>query len=151
MLDDRRLRLAQLGEDAELLLQDFGALADGVDPADGAVSPHFKHQLVEVGHVADARLLYVVVNLLNRRKNGVYGDHADGQPVRLVRGEIAAPVLDGELHRELRFGGVQRRQEEVRIGDLVVGGNLDVAGSDLAFSARFQVHFGRSVGEGAQA
>ena len=51
----------------------------------------------------------------------------DGALVALGR-QVAAALLDGEVEREAA-GGVHRRDVEVGVEDLDVGGGLDVAGA----------------------
>src|SRR5690606_29610226 len=51
--------------------EDFGGKRDCIGRRYRAIRPHLEHQLVVVGHLTYARVLHSVVDLTNRREDGV--------------------------------------------------------------------------------
>ncbi len=96
-------RLFEVDEDAHVVLDQLGGEADGIVGRDGAVGPHFEHQLFVIGHLAETGGLDGVVDLAHRRMNAVHWNVADGQVfvVVAVGGNVAAAVLDAHFDLQL--------------------------------------------------
>src|SRR6266436_4421990 len=96
-------RLFEVDEDAHVILHQLGGEADGVLRGNGAVGPHFDHQLFVVGHLAETGGFDRIVDLAYRRVNAVDRDVADGQifVVVAVGGHITAAVLGAHFDLEL--------------------------------------------------
>ena len=93
-LHHRQRRLPHVSEQLELLHDNLGAIADGIDGADGAVGPDLHLQTVVVGIPTDARAANLIVNLAHRREHGVHWNHAQGQAIGLASGHVAAAGLN---------------------------------------------------------
>src|SRR6266849_4116410 len=95
--------LFEIDKDAHVVLDELGGEADGILRGDGAVGPHFDHQLFVVGHLAEASGFNGVINLAHRGVNAVHGNVADGQifVIVAVGGNVAAAVLDAHFDLEL--------------------------------------------------
>ena len=65
-----------------------------------------------------------------------------------LRRQVAAALLDGEVDGEAALG-VDRREVELGVEDLDVGGGLDVAGGDLTRAARVEAQRDRLLGRAA--
>ena len=112
--------------------QDLGRAREGLLRRDGAVRLDLDGQLVVVGHLADAGVLDVVVDLAHGREDGVHGDDADGHLLGALGGQVAHAPLDGEVHLDGGAVRVEGQQLLVRVDDLDVGGLHDVRGGDGA-------------------
>ena len=110
-----------------MVLQDERRLADGVLRADAPVRPELEDQAL------DPRLplgrLHLEVHPLDRREVRVHRERVDRQRLRLalVGGDVAAPLLDVDLHREGHVA-LEGGQVLVRIQDHEIGVGLEVAG-----------------------
>src|SRR5439155_3810450 len=95
--------LLEVDEDAHVVLDELGGKADSVVGRDGAVGPHFDHQLFVVGHLAETSGFDGVVDLADGRVHGVHGNVADGQifVIVAVGGNVAAAVLDAHFNLQL--------------------------------------------------
>ena len=93
-----------------------------------AVGPYLENQAVVVGHLADAGVFDVVVDLDDRREQRVDGQEARGPLVlraEFLGRDVAATLGDLDLHIDLaaRF---EVRDHEVLVDDLDVRVALDV-------------------------
>lgn len=133
-------RVAQVGEEREVVAEDLGAQRHGVTRGDRAVRPDLKRQLVKVGHVAHAGVLHRVVDLVDGGVDRIHRDRADDvlRGLVAVGGDIAAAVAERDLHVQCR-AGVQRRDVQIRVEDLHLAVALDVARRDLAGARRLDV------------
>ena len=127
------LRLVEVDEEAELVLQDAGGEGDGIFTGDRAVGLDRHGQLVVVENLALAGVLDLVGDLLDRRVEAVDRDEADRSIFRTVAlgRHIALAVVDGELHADFS-ALVERADHVVGVEDLDVANRLDVAGGDDA-------------------
>ena len=138
--------LATAGEQAELGDQDLRGARERLLRRDGAVGLDLDRQLVVVGHLTDAGVLHVVVDLPDRREDRVHRDDADGQLLRPLRGQVADAALDREVHLDGHVIRVQRHQRLVRVDDLDVRGLHDVRGRHRAGSGLDQLELDRMRG-----
>ena len=70
--------LLKVDEDAHVILHQLGGVANGVLGRDGAVGPHFHHELFVIGHLAETGGFDGIVDLAHRGVDAVHGDVADG-------------------------------------------------------------------------
>ena len=98
-----------------------------------AVRPDLDGQLVELGVLTQTRGLDRVVDLLDRRVDGVDRDVAERQVLVEVAlgGDVAAPALEAHLDGE-RAALADGRDVDVGVENLDVGVGLDVGRGDLA-------------------
>ena len=66
----------EIFENEEVVDQGLGGMLYCVQRRDGAVSPHFQHQSLEIGHLANPGTLDGVVNFANRVENRVYRQYS---------------------------------------------------------------------------
>ena len=102
--------VAEAHEEPEVLGEQPGGAADGLDRGERAVGPDLDDELVPLGLLTDAGLLDEEVGLADRREDGVDRDHADRLALVLValRGDVALAALDHEVHAQLRLRRVER-------------------------------------------
>src|SRR5277367_2400674 len=95
--------LFEIDEDAHEVFYQLGGQADRVLRSDGAVGPDFDHELFVVGHLTETCGFDRVVDLADRRVDGVHRDVADGQVfvVVAVGGYVAAAILYAHFDLEL--------------------------------------------------
>ena len=134
-LDDGEGGAAHVREETELIDNHVSAAADGLDGAHRAVGPHFEGELVVVRRLTNARVGDLVIDLANRREDGVDGDNADCGAVHLASGRVPTARLDVELDVEPSVGRVYGREIQVLVHDLVVFGYLKVSGGDRPLAA----------------
>src|SRR5436305_3823033 len=95
--------LLEVDEDAHVILDELGGQADGVLRRDCAVGPHLDHELFVVGHLAKTRGFDRIVDLANRRVDGVHRNVADGQVLVIVAvgGDVPAAILRAHFDLQL--------------------------------------------------
>src|SRR3954471_1080595 len=122
-----------VGEDRQRRDEDLRRLAQRGLRVDRPVGLDVDRQLVEVGALADARLLDRVRDAAHRREDRVDRDDADRLVGRLVvlGRAVAAAAPDREVHLELGLL-LERRDVRVRVEDLDARGQVDVARRDVA-------------------
>ena len=135
--------LARRGEQAELRDEDLGRARERLLRRHGAVGLDLDGQLVVVGHLADASVLDVVVDLAHGREDGVHRDDPDGHLLRALGGEVAHAALDGQVDLDGHAVRVERQQLLVRVDDLDVRGLHDVRGGDRASAVLDQLELDR--------
>ncbi len=125
--------LVVLDERVQVLAEDLGGLDQGHLGAEDAGGPDPQDQLVVVGPLADAGVLDVVLDAMDRAEAGVDRDHADFEVVgvALGRGPVAAAVLDGHLQVERHVVG-QGAEDMVGVDDLDRLVVEDIGGRDDA-------------------
>ena len=125
--------LVVLDERVQVLAEDLGGFDQGHLGAEGAGGPDPQHQLVVVGPLADAGVLDVILDAMDRAETGVDRDHADLQVVGVSfgRGPVAPAVLDAHFEVERHVVG-QRAEDVVGIDDLDGLVVEDVGGRDHA-------------------
>ena len=116
-----------------------------------AVGLDLDGQAVEVGHLADARVLDRVVDLAHGREDGVDGDDPDGQRLGRARRQVAHAALDGEVHLQGHVVGVEGQERQLRVDDLDVGVLADVGGRDRAGAGLDQAELHRMRGVALEA
>ena len=128
-----RAGLVVLDERVQVLAEDLGGLDQGHLGAEDAGRPDPQNQLVVVGPLADAGVLDVVLDPMDRAEAGVDRDDADFEVVgvSLGGGPIAAAVLDGHFQVERHVVG-QGAENVVGIDDLDRFVVQDVGGGDHA-------------------
>ena len=116
-----------------MLAEDLGGLDQGHLRPEDAGRPDPQDQLVVVGPLADAGVLDVVLDAVDRAEAGVDRDDADLEVVGVALGcrAVAAAVLDGHLQVERHVVG-QRAEDMVGIDDLDRLVVQDVGGRDDA-------------------
>ena len=116
-----------------MLAEDLGGLDQGHLGAEDAGRPDPQDQLVVVGPLADAGVLDVVLDAVDRAEAGVDRDDADLEVVgvALGGGAVAAAVLDGHFQVERHVVG-QGAEDMVGIDDLDRLVVEDVGGRDDA-------------------
>jgi hypothetical protein len=144
LLDGRlaqQLRALRVGEDREAPDERLGGLGDGPAGVDAAVRLDLEQQLVVVGALPDAGGAHLVADPQDRREVGVDGDHADrgARTLVLLGRDVAAATADREDHVQAR-ARLERRDLEVRVQDLQVGGRRDVGRGDGAGTHLGQLH-----------
>ena len=125
--------LVVLDERVQVLAEDLGGLDQGHLGAEHAGGPDPQDQLVVVGPLADAGVLDVVLDAVDRAEAGVDRDDADLEVVGVAfgGGPVAAAVLDGHLEVERHVVG-QRAEDVLGIDDLDRLVVEDVGGRDDA-------------------
>ena len=117
---------------------------------DRTVGLDLERELVVVGGLLDAGGLDRERHPAHRREDRVDRDDPDGRRALVALGrQVAAALLDGEVEGEAALG-VDRREVELGVEDLDVGGGLDVAGGDLTGAARVEAQRDRLLGRALQ-
>ena len=138
--------LARRGEQAELRDEALGRSREGLLGRDGAVRLDLDGQLVVVGHLADAGVLHVVVDLAHGREDGVHRDDPDGHLLGALRGEVAHAALDREVQLDGHPIGVEGHQLLLGVDGLDIRGFDDVGGGHRARPVLDQLQLDRSRG-----
>ena len=114
-----------------MLAEDLGGLDQGHLGAQDAGRPDPQNELVVVGPLADAGILDVIFDPMNRAEAGIDRDDTDLEIVdmSLGRGPVAAAVLDSHFEMERDVIG-QGAENVVGIDDLDRFVVQDVGGRD---------------------
>src|SRR5579872_7471830 len=141
---------AEVDEQRQLVLQDLGGGRKRLVGGDAAVGLDLEDQAVVVGRLADARVFDVIRDLADRREDRIDRDQPDDvlDVALLLCGDVAAPLLDADLHVQPRLLVRQRgdvilgiEQLDIRVGD-------DIGGGHFPLAARLDAqHFGLIGGE----
>src|SRR5450432_2041421 len=140
-------RLFKVDEDAHVVFDELGGQADGILRGDGAVGPHFDHQLFVVGHLAQASGFDGVVHLAHWRVDAVDRDVADGQVfvVVAVGGDVSAAVL--HAHFDLQAAAFADGGDvDALVEDGEIGVFFDLRGRDRTGMLEAQINGLRQVG-----
>ncbi len=121
---------ADVGEAAELPHEDVGRLGECRLRRRRPIGLDLEHELVEVRHLADARVLDLEVHAAHRGEDGVDGDDADRHVLGVLGRAIADSRLDGEVHLDRALVRVEGQEDELGVDDLEVRGLGDVARGD---------------------
>ncbi len=124
-----------------MVCQNLGGQRHGVPSRDGPIRPHFQSQAVVIGHIAHAGVFHHIIDLINRRIEGIHRDQPDhrlGGLVAIGQG-ITAAMVDGQLHCEFGFGH-QRADVMIRVEDLHLAVAADVAGRHRPWIGRLDVN-----------
>ena len=151
-LGDLALRLLEVDEQLQLVLQNAGRQRDRIIRRHRAVGLDVDIELIVVGRLADAGIFDLVGDAADRRKDGVDRYQADRAIFSAVLsgGDIALAVLDRHFHLERR-ALVEMAQHQIGVHDLDIGTGLDHAGLDLARPLGLQGHPLRTLGHHLQA
>ena len=124
-----------------MLRQDLGGDGHGVLSRRGGIRPDLQRQLVEIGHVADTRILDRIIDLIHRGIQRVDRDHTNGRLRRLVpiSRNIAAAAAHGDLHVQHGIGS-ERADVQILIQDLHIVVGLDVAGRDFTLAGGININ-----------
>ena len=142
--------VGELGDELHELAQRVAGRRERVARRDRTVGLDLEVELVEVGGLLDAGRLDRERHPPHRREDRVDRDDADRDRALVALGrEVAAALLDGDVEGEAA-GRVDRRDVELGVEDLDVGGGLDVAGAHLGRAALVEAQRHRLVGGAAQ-
>ena len=127
------LRLVEIHEQLQLVLQDAGGQRHRVLRPHRAVGFHRQHQLVVIGDLTHAGRLHLVRHAAHRAVDCIDRDQPDRRIFRPVGAgrHIAAAQLRGQLHAELGTL-IERADDQLGVHDVDVVAGLDLAGADLA-------------------
>ena len=131
----------EVDEHRDLILDDLGAVRDGIFRGQRAVGPHFEDQAVIVGHLTHTSLLHSVGDLANRREGGVQLNQTDfiGQTFVHVGRHIALAHAHFKFHLQHHVlgegGDVLFRIEH---GHMLIGLNLGGRNRPFAVNAKRQ-------------
>ncbi len=141
------LRLFEVHEGLELVLQDARGIGHGIFRRDGAVRLDLQRELVIVEHLPLAGVLDLVGDALHRAVEAVDRDKTDRRVFGAVAvgRDIALAERDGELHADLG-ALVEGADHEIGVQhfDVCTGG--DVAGGDDARALLRERHALRAFG-----
>ena len=125
----------QLGDEADEAPQRVAGRRQRLTRRDRAVGLDLDRELVVVRGLLHAGGLDVERDAPHGREDRVDRNHTDRRgPLVALGREVAAALLDGQVDGEAALG-VDRRDVQVGVEDLDVGGGLDVAGEDVARAA----------------
>jgi hypothetical protein len=124
------LRLFEVDEDLQLVLQDARSVSNGVFRRDRAIGLDVEDQLVIVQNLTFTGVLHLVGHALDRRIEAVDRDQADRRifwAVAIGRFHIALAGVDGELHAD--FSAFIKRADlhVIRVQDGSMSPVLDIA------------------------
>ena len=118
----------------------WAACDERVVRLDRAVGQDFEDQPVEVGHLADARVLDDEVDLLDRREDRVDRDFAERVGLLRLRRAVATVAGDPEIHVEHGVGRGQRGDRLIGVDDVDLGRPGDVAGGHDPLAGAVAAH-----------
>ena len=121
--------VGQLGDQVDEVAQRVAGRRERVARRDRTVGLDLERELVVVRGLLDAGRLDRERHPAHRREDRVDRDDPDrGRALVALGRQVAAALLDGEVDGEAALG-VHRREVELGVEDLDVGGGLDVAGA----------------------